>query len=162
MWLLFFSKFVALFLVPFYKSKWRRPIIYNTILQNPHDHYGFSHDHSANSHEHYANPKYIYVLWSNLQPHAGSNHLLHLFFAECHKDPTYSWWLQRPLVNSLGYHILTALDCSQGVHNDSWLKKACSSLNVRLSQSCLLGLYFGHNSGTPFETWSQLPSGNCW
>ncbi len=23
-----------------------------------------------------------------------------------HKDPTYSWWLQRPLVNSLGYHIL--------------------------------------------------------
>jgi len=28
------------------------------------------------------------------------------------------------------------LDCSQGLHNGSWLKKACSSLNVRLSQSC--------------------------
>jgi hypothetical protein len=61
----FFAKLVALFLVPFYKSKWRRPIIYKTILQNPHDHYGFSHDHSAisqdhsaNSHEHYANPIY--------------------------------------------------------------------------------------------------------
>lgn len=32
----------------------------------------------------------IYVLWSNLQPHAGSNNLLHLFSAEYHKDPTYS------------------------------------------------------------------------
>ncbi len=27
--------------------------------------------------------QYINVLWSNLQPHAGSNNLLHLFSAEC-------------------------------------------------------------------------------
>ncbi len=101
--------------------------------------------------DHSANPEYICnVLWSNLQPHAGSNNLLHLFSAECPKDPTYSWWLQRPLVNSLGYHILLLIARREYI-NDPWLKKACSSLNVRLSQSCCWDFTLDVTQGHPLR-----------
>lgn len=67
-----------------------------------------------------------------------------------HKDPRYSWWLQKATCQ-FPWISYTALDCSQGVHNDSWLKTACSSLNVRLSQSCCWDFILDITQGHPLR-----------